>query len=182
MDNVIKKNLSNHKSAILTLWIMFGVLVFWSCQTQNEENESFSAMKDTKWKLEGIWYEESKIFKVIEPVNCLGENYNYLYNEEVFTMLIFDSDSTAKGYAGYSPVTLVFSEKTVSVITQDRTGGCADELFYHDSLVGVITYSINDDEMKLFFYEPICIQDWEGLGIEVPVHSLESYLLFKKVK
>jgi len=142
-----------------------------SCKNKNEISyEDNLNLKGTKWKLELISYAESNIFRVLEPVDC----------EECYT-LIFDTNTTAKGFVVDTPVGLIISGKKAKAIPPDIGGeGVRDAKYYMDAFFGVnnTSYSISETEMKLHFSEPISIN---GMG-DNKFNSFDSYLLYKKIK
>ena len=177
MNSLVYYQKKTHTVSMLC--IVCAILFCCSCQTKNEI-EQIEALIGTKWKLEGIWYEESKIFRVPEPSECVGIDGIH-FNDAVY-MLIFDTNTSAQGLAGEStPITVVFNRKTVSVVTPVTGTGCGFDIYYQESIFGAqYKYSLTATELKLYFYEPFGITDWKRFGIEPPKHSLNSYLLFKR--
>ena len=156
------------------------ILFCLSCSKKNETEESLLPpnLKGTKWKLEGIWYGKSEVFRELEPLDC----------EKCYT-LAFDTDTTAHGFVINGVVSLTISEKTITVIThKPDTGGAElvddeivlDALHYRHALYAVWNiYSINETEIKLYFADPI---DLNG-GIEpIFIPKPHNYLLYKNLK
>jgi len=170
------------------VFVMCFVSMLFSTSCQKKMEESLPNLKGTKWKVEGIWYEESGIFYT--PNADCDECY----------LLTFYTDTTAIGCTYWGNICLSFSEKIVESMCFDRCVKCSSSHYYEDDdgiyrwdafldRYGLYIrhllfwpYSITDTEMKLFCPEPLGIMDWEGLGIERPFRSFNSYYLFKKVK
>ena len=151
-------------------------------ETETEESLLPPNLKGTKWKVEGIWYEESAIFW--EPKVDLEEWY----------VLIFNTDTTAHTSSYVRSIYLNFSGKIVQATAIDFDG--FNEL-YIDPSTGMIvadpfahiysrvlsalrywSYSITESEMKLYFPEPSGSID----GYGPKLNSFNSYFIFKKVK
>ena len=196
MNQLFKNPFERKQKGALLAMCVAGFLLFMAagCGSQEFiENEGDNLhLKDTKWTVVGIWYEESGVF--MEPkIEC----------EECYS-ITFDTDTTAYGIIFKNTFGLVFTGKKVKSDVKDSThekegvGACYWEAgivdkegyladmfptYYQDALFAVCTtYSVNDTEIQLFFSEPVGIADWDILGIERPKQSFNSYLLFKKVK
>jgi hypothetical protein len=162
-----------------------------SCRERNEADKPLPALKGTEWKLERIWYEESRFFR--EPkIDC----------EDCYT-LVFETDTEAYGFLPDESIRLIITDnKARSKVPDNITGkggcdscyydagvvgdGTYNDLFFHHyqiAFIGVqFHYSITDTEMRLYFPEPVGIADPAFPGENPVVPTTNSYLLYKKVK